>query len=238
MEAVIMTGGRGIRLRPYTDILPKGLLPVGESPILELIVHKLKAAGVTGITMACGYKAPLIQTYFGDGSAWDVVIRHVVEKEPLGTAGALKMCTHIHEPFLVINCDVLTTLNIWEFASFHRSHGDMLTVASQKRTVPIEFGVLETHQDVITGIKEKPFHEAMVSMGIYMANPDIREYIPADCYVDMPDLIMLLLSSGEKVRHYTNNAFWLDIGRPEDYMRAKQVYTELAGTLFNGEYNG
>ncbi|MNI42302.1 D-glycero-alpha-D-manno-heptose 1-phosphate guanylyltransferase [compost metagenome] len=231
MEAVIMTGGKGMRMAPYTKVLPKGLLPVGEVPILEIIVKQLHHYGFTSITMACGYLAPLIQTYFGDGSRWGVSIQYQVETEPLGTAGALKNLTHLGGPFLLINCDVLTTLNFNEFREYHLEGGSLLTIASQNKSVPIDLGVLETEADWVIDFVEKPSRSAYVSMGIYMMNPEAISYIPEGQFFDIPDVIHALLAAGLPVRHFENQTFWLDIGRPSDYTLANQEFQRIKHEL-------
>jgi len=222
-----MTGGKGLRMAPYTKVLPKGLLPVGEQPILEIIVKQLRYHGFTNITMACGYRSSLIQTYFGNGSAWNVSITYQVETEPRGTAGPLKTLTHLSEPFLLINCDVLTTLPFRKLWEFHMSGGrSLMTIASQQKQIPIELGVLETEGDRVIRFIEKPVRNARVSMGIYMMDPDILAYIPEKQFFDIPDLIRVLLEDGKEVRHYENDAFWIDIGRPADFARANEVYPQ------------
>jgi len=226
-----MTGGKGMRMAPYTKVLPKGLLPVGERPILEIIVKQLRYYGFTSITMACGYLAPLIQTYFADGGRMGVAIRYEVENEPLGTAGPLRSLTHIAEPFLLINCDVLTTLDFRRFREFHLEGDSLLTIASQNKAVPIELGVMETEAEYVTGFVEKPAHSAHVSMGIYMMSPDILRYIPGNRAFDIPDVIQSLLKANQKIRHYENSSFWLDIGRPSDYTRANEEFQRLRPIL-------
>ncbi|MDD9269944.1 sugar phosphate nucleotidyltransferase [Paenibacillus sp. GCM10023248] len=235
MEVVIMTGGKGMRMAPYTKVLPKGLLPVGEQPILEIIVKQLRHYGFTSITMACGYLSSLIQTYFGDGSSRGVDITYHVEREPLGTIGPLKCLRRMSGPFLLINCDVLTTLNFAKFRDFHIEGGSLLTIASQKKGIPIQLGVLETKDDYVTNIIEKPTHLACVSMGIYMMNPIITDYIPANKFFDIPDLIHAVLADDQKVRHYENTDFWLDIGRPSDYTLANEEFGKLKSILLPGE---
>lgn len=227
VEAVIMTGGKGMRMAPYTKVLPKGLLPIGEKPILDIIVTQLRYYGFNSITMACGYLAPLIQTYFGDGTRWGVTIRYEVENEPLGTAGPLRSLTYLSEPFLLINCDVLTTLDFKRFRDFHLEGDSLLTIASQNKDVPIELGVLKTLAEFVIDFVEKPAHSAYVSMGIYMMSPDIIRYIPNNKTFDIPDVIHLLLKAKQKIRHYENNSFWLDIGRPSDYTRANEEFQRI-----------
>ncbi|MDR6224334.1 sugar phosphate nucleotidyltransferase [Desmospora profundinema] len=231
MDAVIVTGGKGTRMAPYTQVLPKGLLPVGGQPTLEIIVKQLKYHGFRHITMLCGYLAPLIQTYFGDGSRWGVSIRYRVEKSPLGTVGPLKGMTCLTQPFLMMNCDVLTTLHMKDFHDFHRTGDSLLTIATQTKKVPVNLGVLETHEDLVTQFLEKPMYPALVNMGIYMMDPKIIDYIPDQTFFDMPDLIQVLLNAHKKVRHYHNDAFWMDIGRPGDFEEANQLYATIASQL-------
>ncbi len=222
-------------MMPYTKVLPKGLLPVGDQPILEIIVKQLQYHGFTNITMACGYRASLIQSYFGDGSAWSVSIAYQVETEPRGTAGPLKTLTHLSEPFLLINCDILTTLSFRAFWEFHTSGRSIMTVASQQKHVPINLGVLETEGERVIRFIEKPLRNAHVSMGIYMMDPLILEYIPERQFFDIPDLIQALLEKGETVRHYENDAFWMDIGQPADFTRANEEFPKWKHLLLPKE---
>jgi NDP-sugar pyrophosphorylase family protein len=235
MEAVIMTGGKGLRMAPYTKVLPKGLLPIGEQPILEIIVKQLQHHGFTSITMACGYLAPLIQTYFQDGSTWGVTIRYLNETKPLGTAGALRNLHERKEPFLVINCDVLTTLSLKQFWEFHQAGNSSLTIASQKKRVPVDFGVLQTEDDRVVDFVEKPQLSESVSMGIYVIDPQILSAIPENQYFDIPDLIRVLLDRKQTVRHFENDSYWLDIGRPADYKLANEEFPHISTLLFPGD---
>jgi NDP-mannose synthase len=235
MDAVIMTGGKGLRMTPYTKVLPKGLLPIGDQPILEIIVKQLQMHGFTSITMSCGYLAPLIQTYFQDGSACGVTIDYLVETEPLGTAGSLRQLQHRTEPFLVINCDVLTTLSLKKFWDFHHSGNSLLTIASQKKHVPIDFGVLKTEKDRVVDFVEKPHRSESVSMGIYVVNPQVLYSIPENQFFDIPDLIRTMLLTQQPIRHYENDSFWLDIGRPADYKQANEDFPKISKLLFPGD---
>lgn len=222
-------------MTPYTKVLPKGLLPIGKQPILEIIVKQLRYYGFDRLTMACGYLAPLIQTYFGDGSSWNVKIRYQVEDHPLGTVGALKNIKHLSQPFLVINCDVLTTLNFKEFWEFHCKGDSLLTIASQEKKIPIHLGVLQTQGDRVIDFVEKPVLMAHVNMGIYMMEPEILRYIPENQFFDIPDLIRALLADNQKIRHFANTAYWHDIGRPEDYHHADEEFPEIKDQLLPGE---
>ncbi|PTM58850.1 sugar phosphate nucleotidyltransferase [Desmospora activa] len=235
MDAVIVTGGKGTRMAPFTQVLPKGLLPIGGQPTLELIVKQLKYHGFQDITLLCGYLAPLIQTYFGNGRAWGVSIRYQIEKHPLGTVGPLKGLPSLAQPFLVMNCDVLTTLDMKKFYDFHCAGDSVLTIASQTKNVPIDLGVLQTQADRVTDFLEKPTKPALVNMGVYMMNPEIMDYIPDQHFFDMPDLIRALLKDHKKVRHYHNDAFWMDIGRPKDFEEANRLYKTIAPQLLPGQ---
>lgn len=224
VKAVIMTGGKGLRMAPYTQVLPKGLLPVGEQPLLEILVKQLAHHGFTHIIMACGYRANLIQAYFGNGKRWNVEITYQVEREPLGTAGPLKTIPQLTEPFLLMNCDVLTTLSFRTLWQFHTATDSLLTVAAKKQPIPIEFGVLETDGNRIVDFLEKPVHHARVNMGIYVMEPDVLAYIPENRYFDIPDLIRALLAENKPVNCFENDALWLDVGRPVDLTKANELY--------------
>lgn len=237
MDAVIITGGKGTRLAPYTKVLPKGLLPVGDRPMLETIVLQLRSYGFTNITMACGYMADLIQTYFGDGSRFGVQIQYVVENKALGTAGPLKRIPNLANAFMVINCDVLTTLNFRDFADFHQSGNSVLTIASQQRLVPVRLGVLQVDKDIVVGFVEKPVQQVRVSMGIYMMNREVTDYLPEDEYYDVPALVRTLLSENHTIRHYENQSFWADIGTYEDYVKSCDEYESIKSKLLPGEFS-
>jgi NDP-sugar pyrophosphorylase family protein len=235
MKAVIMTGGKGTRMAPYTKVLPKGLLPIGEQPILEIIVKQLAYHGFRSITMSCGYLAPLIQTYFGDGSAWNVSINYEVEDKPLGTVGPLKRLKDLNSPFLVINCDVLTTLDFKRFWKFHHSGNSLLTIASQKKEIPIDLGVLDTKEDRVINFLEKPTRSARVSMGIYVMDPQIISYIPEKQFFDIPELVHTLLADNKEIRHFENDSFWIDIGRPTEYRQANDDFEMMKKELLPNE---
>lgn len=235
MHAVIMTGGRGTRLAPYTNVLPKGLLPMGGNPILETIVRQLRIHGFTRITMACGYLGTLIQTYFGDGSRFGVNIDYVVERQALGTVGALPLVSNLPKTFLVMNCDVLTTLHFGDFVQFHKDRDSVLTIASQRRNVPMRLGVLGVNQDRVVEFIEKPSNEVCASMGMYIMNRDVIDWIPDATYFDVPDLIQLLLKENFPVCHYENTAYWSDVGTYDDYLKTSAEFDALEPLLFAGD---
>jgi NDP-mannose synthase len=231
-HAVILAGGRGSRLAPYTTVLPKPLLPVGDGPILDVVIRQLSLYGFSDVTLAVGYLAHLIEAVFRDGSDQGVALRYHREAEPLGTVGPLASMDHLGDTFLMMNGDILTTLDYAGFYSAHVESGNALTLATHVRTVKSDYGVLElapTNGVVqrVTGFREKPETDHSVSMGVYCASGRIREYIPADQPFDLPQLVWRLLEAGERVGSYPYQGYWLDIGRHEDYAKAMDEYEEL-----------
>jgi NDP-mannose synthase len=226
MKAVILAGGKGSRLAPYTMVLPKPLMPIGDMPILEIVLKQLKAHGFTEIVIAVGHLAALIKTYFGDGSALGLHIGYALEDLPLGTAGPLGSIDGLDETFLVMNGDILTDLDFGAVVKEHRRHEAILTVAAYKRTVKIDFGVLETDGALVRDYIEKPQLDYIVSMGIYVMEPRVRDHIKAGEYLDVPDLVRVLLAKGERIAAYTFDGRWLDIGRPDDFAEAQSRFEE------------
>jgi NDP-mannose synthase len=223
MQAIILAGGRGTRLRPYTISFPKPLVPVGEHPILEIVIRQLRAFGFDKVTMLTGHLAELIQAYFGDGSRWNLEIEYVREVRPLNTAGALQLVQHCEDDFLVLNGDVLTTLDFRKLLLDHRERGADATIASIAREHLVDFGVLETDADgYLNGYNEKPSLRYTVSMGVYVLNRRCRELIGEGESVGMPDLMLRVLGRGGRVFCERPDCFWLDIGRPDDYEAAQR----------------
>jgi NDP-sugar pyrophosphorylase family protein len=222
MRAVILAGGLGMRLRPYTMILPKPLVPVGDRPILEHIFRRLAMCGVTSIDICVGHLGELIQVYFSQQVKLpsELELRWHREDEPLGTAGALKIVPNIEqEAFIAMNGDVLTTLDYRELVAFHRQQRAILTVATQSKRVDIDLGVIETRHGFITDYREKPSLDYQVSMGIYVYEPDALRYLPeGPC--QFPDLVVRLLEAGETVAAFPSTAEWFDIGTFQEYERA------------------
>lgn len=233
MKAVILAGGLGTRLRPYTTVFPKPLMPIGESPILELIIRQLKAKGFDEITLAVGHLAELIMAFFNNGSKYGIKIDYSREEKKLGTAGGLGLLKDkLEGDFLVMNGDVLTSLDFSEFLAFHKRSGSKATIALNRRHVDIDFGVIELDSDrKLKGYTEKPRIDYLVSMGVYAFNESVLKYIPANEYLDIPDLMKRLLAEGETVNGYIHEGYWLDIGRPDDYDKAnndtEKLYREL-----------
>ncbi|KLU67600.1 MULTISPECIES: sugar phosphate nucleotidyltransferase [Desulfosporosinus] len=227
MQTIILAGGRGVRLDPYSRVLPKPLFPIGDKPIAEILVHQLQRAGVDEIIMCLGYLADFIKLYFQNGSFWGVTIRYSVEKEPLGTAGPLRLVEDLEDHFLVVNGDELTTLDFKALYEHHlRSRADM-TVAVHNKAVSSSFGVLEIEDGNITGYREKPSLNYWASMGIYVINKQILSYIPEDERFDMPDLVQRLLREKARVVGYESQDLWFDIGTMTDFEKAKEEFKTI-----------
>jgi NDP-sugar pyrophosphorylase family protein len=234
MKAVILAGGKGTRLKPYTTVFPKPLMPIGDKPILEIVVRQLKSHGFDEITLAVGHLAELIMAFFNDGTKYGVKIGYTKEDKPLGTAGPLAlMKEELNETFLMMNGDVLTTLDYSDLVNCHKRNGAIATLALKTRTVKIDFGVPEVDKDnSIVGYTEKPEIEYLVSMGVYAFEPQILEYIKPNEYLDFPDLIKKLISNSETVKGYVYDGYWLDIGRQDDYERANSEIEDIYDKLF------
>lgn len=222
MKAVLLAGGRGTRLAPYTNVLPKPLMPVGDMPILEILLRQLKVYGVTDVVIAVGYLASLIQAYVGDGSRFGLNVTYSMETTPLGTAGPLKLVKNLDETFLIMNGDLLTSLNMGELIAFHREHKAAATISTIVRHTQITLGVIGTDDDYnVNSYTEKPSYDFRVSMGISVLEPEVLQYIPDNKPFDVPDLIKALIADQKPVKAFPfENGYWLDIGRPEDYQKA------------------
>lgn len=228
MKAVVLAGGKGTRLLPYTTILPKPLMPIGDMPILEVLLRQMKRSGVNHVVLTVGHLASLLQAYFKDGSQWNLDIQYSSEPKPLGTAGPIAQVPGLDKTFLVANGDVLTTLNLRKLIAFHRQKGGISTIAAHQRQVKIDLGVIQWDGDErIKGYQEKPTNEYTVSMGIYVFEPKVLEYIPAGEYLDFPDLILKLIEHGEKVYGYSFDGYWMDLGRPDDYAQANDDFGKM-----------
>ena len=227
MQTIILAGGRGIRLDPFSRILPKPLFPIGNKPIAEILVHQLQLAGFNEIIMCLGYLADLIKLYFQDGSYYGLSIRYSVETEPLGTAGPLRMVSDLEENFLVINGDELTTLDFRALFEHHLAMKADMTVAVQKKSVSSSFGVLEITDGQVTAYSEKPTINYWASMGIYVINKRILSLIPENECFDMPDLVQRLLSEHAQVVSYESQDLWFDIGTMADLEKAKEEFKHL-----------
>ncbi len=226
-QAVILSGGKGKRLRPYTVVLPKPLMPVGEYPILEVIIRQLALQGFEQITLAVNHQAELIKAFFGDGSKWNIPINYSLEDEPLGTMGPLKLINELPAHFLVMNGDILTDLPFGNFFNDHVSHGSAFTICSHERVEKIDYGVLDTENGMLTGFREKPVSTYEVSMGIYMVSRQAADKIPANAPYGFDQLMLQLLKEQLPVRVEKYSGLWLDIGRPDDYLEAIEKFDQL-----------
>ncbi|MEA3441025.1 MAG: sugar phosphate nucleotidyltransferase [Chloroflexota bacterium] len=222
MKAVILAGGKGTRLAPYTKILPKPLMPIGDMPILEVLLRQMKNAGVSDVILTVGHLAELLRAFFNDGRRLGLQIQYSYEEQPLGTAGPLSLISEqLTDTFLVSNGDVLTTLDLQELVKSHRQSGAIATIASHPRQVQVDLGVLQLGESSeVTGYIEKPTYDFYVSMGIYVFEPRVLEFIPYNQYLDFPDLVLNLIAAGENVRSFLFDGYWQDLGRQDDYEQA------------------
>ena len=228
MKAVVLAGGKGARLAPYTRILPKPLMPIGDMPILEVMLRQMKRAGVEDVVLTVGHLAHLLRTFFMDGEQWGLCISYSYEECPLGTAGPLSLIQGLDQTFLVTNGDVLTTLDLQDLLRFHREQGGIATIAVHKRQVKIDLGVVQWNGDhSIKGYIEKPVYDYTVSMGIYVFEPRVMQYIPHNQYLDFPDLVLKMIAAGERVCGYVFEGYWMDLGRPDDYTQAAEDFVSM-----------
>lgn len=235
MRTVILAGGRGARLTPYTTVLPKPLMPIGDLPVLEILIRRLRAHGIRRITLLVGYLAELMRAFCGDGSRWGVSIEYSYEEEPLGTAGPLSLLPDWREPLLVVNGDLLTDLDFTEFTSCHFKTQAAATIGTYQRSVPLEFGIIETSSTGhVSNYIEKPEHTYLVSMGAYILEPQALGMIPPGRRFDMPDLVRLLVAKGERVATFLHKGYWVDIGRVEDYRQALDDFPKMREQLLAG----
>ena len=231
-KVIILAGGEGRRLNPYTIVLPKPLMPVGNFPILEIIIKQLKKCQLKDITLAVGYLGNLIQSFFGDGRKFGVKITYSREEKPLGTMGPLTLIPGLKRTFMVMNGDLLTTINYKKLITYHLSRKPIATIAVQKREIETDYGVLEYNKRLeLTRYDEKPKLPYQVSMGIYIFEPEIMDFIPHNRRFDFPELMNFLLKKGEKVLVYPSSDFWLDIGRHEDYRRALEEFEKIKAKI-------
>lgn len=219
-RAVILAGGKGTRLRPYTVVLPKPLMPIGEFPILEVIVKQLVAAGFTHITMAVNHQAEIIKAFFMDGGKWGIRIDYSLEDKPLGTMGPLKLIQDLPEHFLVMNGDILTDLDYLNFHDTHVSANNIFTISSYIREQLVDYGVLDIREGLLVGLHEKPRMNYEVSMGVYMMSRRALDFIPAGNAYGFDHLMHDLVGAKQNAAVRRFAGYWLDIGRPDDYAQA------------------
>jgi NDP-sugar pyrophosphorylase family protein len=235
-RAVILAGGEGTRLRPYTTVLPKPLMPIGDRPVLDIVVRQLKAHGFDRITMATGYLAELIEAFFRDGEEYGIPIDYFREHEPLGTVGALALIEGLSDSdVLVMNGDVLTDIDYGALLDRHGAGDSVATIATKLRQIQISLGVLrfgaQDDPTRLTGYDEKPEIDYTASMGVYCFSPAALSHIVPGERLDFPDLILRLIAAGEVVRAWPSEDYWLDIGRHDDYEQALEEFESVRHRL-------
>lgn len=232
---IIQAGGKGTRLRPYTAVLPKPLMPVADMPILEIVVRQLVYYGFDNIHITTSHLAHLIELFFGDGSNWQANIRYVREDKPLGTIGPIKKIRRPDVPFLVMNGDLLTDLDYRALYNYHQQHDAWLTVAVYKGHVPVSLGVLDYDEEgVVTGFREKPDLYFWASMGVYVFSPELWDLVPEDVNYGFDTLMADMLRRNLPVKVFPWDRLWLDIGRPEDYEKANEEFLRYKHTFLPG----
>lgn len=229
MEAVIMAGGKGTRLKPFTITLPKPLMPVGEHPILAIVLKQLKDSGVNKVTIAVNHMAELIMAFFGNGEKFGLELAYSIEDKPLSTVAPLKLIRNLPEHFLVMNGDILSDIDYRDFFQSHIASGAFLSIATYKRESKIDFGVLDLTEkrDHIIAFREKPSLHFDVSMGIYAFNRNLLEHVPENEPFGIDNLVLCMLKKKLAVHSYPFSGYWLDIGRPDDYEQANRDIVKL-----------
>jgi NDP-mannose synthase len=236
MQAVLLAGGKGTRLRPYTHVLPKPLMPLGDPdpmPIVEVVLRQLGRFGFDDVTIITGYLTELIEAFCGDGHRFGTRLSYLREPTPLGTAGGLALLERPSQPVLVINGDILTTLDYAEMYRFARARSAAATIASYPREVKIDFGVLKFGDDphVLTGYEEKPEYSFEVSMGVYILDPLAWDFLNPGRPLTMPDLLESMRRTGHDIHCYRQECYWLDIGRHDDYAAANEIFESRRGAF-------
>jgi NDP-sugar pyrophosphorylase family protein len=221
LSALIMAGGFGTRMLPLTERTPKSMLPVGHRPLLERTIERLQRSGITRVAISTMHLADRISAHFGDGHDFGIDLQYLVETEPLGTAGALRLVADHDGPLLVVNGDILTSVSFAEMLDFHRSNGAELTVGMRRCELQLPYGILDCDGPMLRAVREKPTQEFWANAGIYIVEPGARDLIPAGHRFDMTDLVTSLLQAGRRVAGFPILEYWLDIGQPADYIRAE-----------------
>ena len=227
MIAVIQAGGKGTRLQPYTFVVPKPLMPVGDSPVLEVLLRWLRRWGIKKTIITTGHLGHLIRSLCNSGHSYDMDISFSQEPEPLGTLGALGLVrSELNETFLTVNGDLITDLNLRDFTTFHRSHGGLMTVGVTEKAIKLDLGVLDAKEGIVSDFKEKPSMRFKVSMGIYCMEPGILSLIPKGIAFGFDDLMNEMLSQKIPIHVFEHKGLWWDIGREEDFRHAQSVFTK------------
>jgi NDP-sugar pyrophosphorylase family protein len=230
---VILAGGQGTRLKPFTVVLPKPLVPIGEQPVLEIILRQLRRAGIERVTLAVNHRANLIQAFFRDGSPWDLAIDYSLEERPLSTIGPLCLIPDLPETFLLMNGDVLSDVDFAAVCQHHQESGALFTIVAATRRHTVDYGVLQLDAAArtLTGFSEKPTTDYVVSTGIYVVDRRVLSCVPRGVPYGFNHLMADLLARGERVNVYSHDGYWMDIGRPEDYAQAVEDFLKEPGRL-------
>ena len=228
MDAVILAGGLGTRLRPFTEVIPKPLLPIGEQSLMEVQVEGLRKCGFDRVFVATNYKSDYIEAYMGDGSRLGVKLQYSREQKPLGTCGPLSLLRdELSKPFVVMNGDIITKMNFGDFYEFGVQHDSLLTLGTKIITTPFRFGSVQVDEnDYVVGIDEKPELHFEILAGVYFFKPSVFDLIPNDTYYGMDDLIHDMRTRSLPISRYLIKEYWLDIGQVEDYSQARQDFSE------------
>ncbi|MGO9865787.1 MAG: sugar phosphate nucleotidyltransferase [Terriglobales bacterium] len=234
-RAVVLAGGKGSRLRPYTVVLPKPLMPIGEYPILEVILRQLAGQEFDRVTLAVNHQAEIVRAFCGDGSKWGIAIDYSLETAPLSTIAPLKLIADLPETFLLMNGDVLTDLPMGKLYQEHVIEKRQFTIAASERTHIVDYGVLHASENRLTGFEEKPKIQYLVSMGIYIVNRSALDRVPMGRKFGFDDLMLDMLAHKESVHVERYSGYWLDIGRVDDYMRAVEEFEERRQQLLPDE---
>ncbi len=234
-RAVVLAGGKGSRLRPYTVVLPKPLMPIGEYPILEVILRQLAGQEFDRVTLAVNHQAEIVRAFCGDGSKWGIAIDYSLETAPLSTIAPLKLIADLPETFLLMNGDVLTDLPMGKLYQEHVNEKRQFTIAASERTHIVDYGVLHASENRLTGFEEKPKIQYLVSMGIYIVNRSALDRVPMGRKFGFDDLMLDMLAHKESVHVERYSGYWLDIGRVDDYMRAVEEFEERRQQLLPDE---
>ena len=237
MQAIILAGGKGTRLSPYTTVLPKPLVPVGDYPILEILIRQLAKCGVEKIVLTIGYHYELFQAFCGNGKKWGIDLEYSLEDKPLGTIGPIRLVKNLDDNFLIINGDTLTDLDYRELYTLHMREKNIMTIATSTRFVSIDYGVIRTENNShVVSYNEKPKLQYLVSMGVNVLSKEVLDIVPDGVRFDFPQLVLELLNKKKPVRCYVHKGYWLDIGRPEDHAVAVKQFEENK-KKFLGEEN-
>ena len=234
-RAVVLAGGQGSRLRPYTVVLPKPLMPIGEYPILEVILRQLAAQGFDHVTLAVNYQAEIVRAFCGDGSRWGIKLDYSLETVPLSTIAPLRLISDLPDSFLLMNGDVLTDLSMRRLYEEHVGERRHFTIAASERTNVVDYGVLYASGNQLVGFEEKPKLQYLVSMGVYIMNRSLLDHVPAGQTYGFDNLMLDMLARKEHVHVERHSGYWLDIGRVDDYMRAVDEFDERRKQLLPDE---